>query len=150
MTLDNVDVEQLLALVDVPGLRGTGKLSGRFPLKIEKGDPIIMKGALSSQGGGVIVYNNAAADAAANTEQTQLLTNALKDFHYTELSGAIDGNVNGNLQFHIGLRGANPSLYSGYPIHLNVNLEGSLADLIRRGTIGLRPMELIQNGAGKK
>ena len=91
-----------------------------------------------------------AADAAASTEQTQLLTEALKDFHYTELTGAVDGNVNGNLRFQIGLRGANPSLYDGYPIHLNVNIEGLLADLIRRGTVGFRPLELIQSGVGRE
>jgi hypothetical protein len=146
LTLTNIDVEKLLQLIDVPGLSGTGTLSGRFPIKIEDGDPFIMNGALSADGNGVIIYKNAAAEAAANTEQTELLTKALKNFHYTELSGALDGNVNGNLQFHLGLRGANPSLYDGYPIHLNVNLQGSLADLVRRGTVGLRPMELIENG----
>jgi hypothetical protein len=150
LTVEKIDIEKLLVMVDVPGLSGTGTLSGNFPLKIVNGDPIITNGAISSSGSGVIIYNNEAADAAANTEQTQLLTQALKNFHYTELSGALDGNVNGNLQFEIGLRGANPSLYDGYPIHLNVNLQGSLADLIRRGTVGFRPLELIQSGVGRE
>lgn len=149
LKVENVDVEKLLKLLDVPGLSGTGKLNGQFPLKIVKGDPIITDGALSASGSGVIIYKNEAADAAANTEQTQLLSEALKNFHYTELTGALDGNINGNLKFHIGLRGANPSLYDGYPINLNVNLEGSLVDIIRRGTVGLRPLELIQSGVGK-
>jgi hypothetical protein len=150
LTVDKVDIAKLLQLVDMPGLSGTGTLSGTFPLKIVNGDPIITNGAISSSGSGVIVYRNEAADAAATTEQTQLLTQALRDFHYTELSGAVDGNVNGNLEFQIGLRGANPSLYDGYPINLNVNLQGSLADLIRRGTVGLRPLELIQSGVGRE
>jgi len=150
LTVSQVDIEKLLVFVDVPGLSGTGTLSGNFPLKIVNGDPIITNGALSSSGSGVIIYNNEAADAASTTEQTQLLTQALKNFHYTELSGALDGNVNGNLHFSVGLRGANPSLYDGYPIHLNVNIEGSLADLIRRGTVGLRPLELIQSEIGKE
>lgn len=150
LTVEKVDIEKLLVMVDVPGLSGTGTLSGNFPLKIENGDPIITNGALSSSGSGVIIYNNQAADAASTTEQTQLLTQALKNFHYTELSGAVDGNVNGNLKFQVGLRGANPSLYDGYPIHLNVNIEGSLADLIRRGTVGLRPLELIQSEIDKE
>lgn len=150
LTVDKVDIAKLLQMVDLPGLSGTGTLSGTFPLKIVNGDPIITNGAISSSGKGVIIYNNEAADAAANTEQTQLLAQALKDFHYTELTGAVDGNINGNLQFKIGLRGANPALYDGYPIDLNVNLQGSLADLIRRGTVGLRPLELIQSGVGRE
>ena len=150
LKVDDVDVAELLLLLDVPGLSGTGKLSGQIPLKIVDGDPIITHGALSASGSGVIIYTNEAADAAANTEQTQLLSKALKNFHYTELSGALDGNINGNLQFQIGLRGANPSLYDGYPINLNVNLEGSLVDIVRRGTVGLRPLELIRSGVGKE
>ena len=150
LTVEKVDIEKLLVMIDVPGLSGTGTLSGNFPLKIENGDPIITNGALSSSGSGVIIYDNQAADAASTNEQTQLLTQALKNFHYTELSGALDGNVNGNLHFSVCLRGANPSLYDGYPIHLNVNVEGSLADLIRRGTVGLRPLELIQSEIGKE
>ncbi len=150
LAVDKVDIAKLLQMADLPGLSGTGTLSGTFPLKIVNGDPIITNGAISSSGNGVIIYNNDAADAAANTEQTQLLAQALKDFHYTELSGAVDGNINGNLQFKIGLHGANPALYDGYPIHLNVNLQGSLADLIRRGTVGLRPLELIQSGVGRE
>lgn len=148
LTVEKLDIEKLLLLADIPGLSGTGRLSGEFPLKIVNGDPIITNGAISSRGEGVIVYSNDAADAAANTEQTQLLSQALKNFHYTELSGTVDGNINGNLEFRIGLQGANPSLYDGYPIHLNVNLQGSLADLIRRGTVGFRPLELIQDGVG--
>lgn len=150
LAVENVDVAELLVLVDVPGLSGTGKLSGHIPLEIVNGDPIVTNGALSAVGSGVIIYSNEAADAAANTEQTQLLAKALKNFHYTELSGALDGNINGNLKFHIGLRGANPSLYDGYPINLNVNLEGSLVDIIRRGTVGFRPLELIQSGVGRE
>tara|TARA_R110000868_G_scaffold13223_3_gene62081 strand:- start:4001 stop:5659 length:1659 start_codon:yes stop_codon:yes gene_type:complete len=150
LAVDNVDIAKLLVMVDVPGLSGTGKLSGQIPLKIVDGDPIVTNGALSANGSGTIIYKSEAADAAVNTEQTQLLSDALKDFHYTELSGALDGNINGNLKFHIGLRGANPSLYDGYPINLNVNLEGSLVDIVRRGTVGLRPLELIQSGVGKE
>lgn len=149
LKVDNVDIAKLLVMVDVPGLSGTGRLSGQIPLKIVKGDPIVTNGVLSANGKGTIIYKSEAADAAANTEQTQLLSDALKDFHYTELSGALDGNINGNLKFHIGLRGANPALYDGYPINLNVNLEGSLVDIVRRSTVGLRPLELIQSGVGK-
>ncbi|HUD49965.1 YdbH domain-containing protein [Parvibaculum sp.] len=145
LTAENVEVAALLALVDVPGLSGSGTLSGKVPVRIENGNPIVEGGNLAAMEGGVIVYKSAAAEAATGSEQTKLLTDALKDFHYTELVGTLDGNVNGDLQFRLRLKGANPALYNGYPIVLNVNLQGSLADLIRRGTVGLRPMELIRS-----
>lgn len=144
LTVEKVRVEALLALADVPGLSGSGTLSGKVPVRIENGNPIVEGGNLAAMEGGVIAYKSAAAEAVAGSEQTKLLTDALKDFHYTELVGTLDGNVNGDLQFRLRLKGANPALYNGYPIVLNVNLQGSLADLIRRGTVGLRPMELIR------
>lgn len=144
LVVENADVASLLTLADVPGLSGTGTISGKVPVVLENGNPMIRHGALEAAKGGVIAYKSASADAAAGNEQTKLLTDALKDFHYTELSGTLDGNANGELQFHLRLRGANPAVYSGYPIILNVNLQGSLADLLRHGTVGLRPMELIR------
>lgn len=145
LLVENVDVAELLSLADVPGLSGTGTLNGTIPIAIENGNPIIKNGMLDAEKGGVIIYKSASADAAATNDQTRVLTDALKDFHYTELVGTLSGNANGDLLFHLRLRGANPALYDGYPIILNVNLQGSLADLIRRGTVGLRPLELIRS-----
>ena len=78
------------------------------------------------------------------TEQTKLLTDALKNFHYTALSGGLSGSASGEVVLRLSLRGSNPDLYDGYPFAINVNVEGSLADLFRRGTVGFRPLELIR------
>ena len=104
---------------------------------------LLLDGNIAAEEDGIIVYRGEAADAAA-TEQTKLLTDALKNFHYTELAGGLSGNANGELVLRLALKGANPDLYDGYPFAINVNLEGSLADLLRRGTVGFRPLELIK------
>ncbi|MEQ8380508.1 intermembrane phospholipid transport protein YdbH family protein [Parvibaculum sp.] len=143
LTVDNVDLATLLEIVDVPGLRATGHIGGRVPIAIRNGDPVLLDGAISAKDDGVIVYRGGAADAAS-TEQTKLLTDALQNFHYTELEGGLSGNANGNVTLRLNLRGANPDLYDGYPFAINVKLEGSLADILRRGTVGFRPLELIK------
>jgi len=102
-----------------------------------------MDGNIAAEDQGIIIYRGEAADAAA-TEQTKLLTDALQNFHYTELAGGLSGNANGDLVLRLSLKGANPDLYDGYPFAINVKLEGSLADLLRRGTVGFRPLELIK------
>jgi hypothetical protein len=143
LTVDNVDLATLLEIVDVPGLRATGHIGGSVPIAIRNGDPVLLDGAIAAKEEGIIVYRGGAADAAS-TEQTKLLTDALQNFHYTELEGGLSGNANGNVTLRLNLRGANPDLYDGYPFAINVKLEGSLADILRRGTVGFRPLELIK------
>ncbi len=143
LTVDSVDLSALLKLVDVPGLSATGRISGTVPVAIRNGDPVLLDGKLAAESGGLIVYRGSAADAASDN-QTKLLTDALRNFHYTELSGGLSGNANGNLALRLALRGANPGLYDGYPFAINVKLEGSLADMLRRGTVGFRPLEIIK------
>ncbi|MBX3504556.1 MAG: YdbH domain-containing protein [Parvibaculum sp.] len=143
LTVENVDLGKLLAIAEVPGLRATGHIGGRIPVMIRDGDPILVDGSLAALEKGVIVYRSEATDAA-QTEQTKLLTDALRNFHYTELSGGLSGNANGAVVLRLSLRGSNPDLYEGYPFAINVNVEGSLADLFRHGTVGLRPLELIR------
>lgn len=139
----DVDLSALVALADIPGLRATGHISGDVPIAIRDGDPILLDGNIAAQEEGIIIYRGETAGAVA-TEQTKLLTDALRNFHYTELAGGLSGNANGELVLRLSLKGANPDLYEGYPFAINVNLEGSLADLLRRGTVGFRPLELIK------
>lgn len=143
LTVDNVNLATLLELVDVPGLRATGHIGGKVPIAIRNGDPVLLDGAIASKEEGLIVYRGAGADAVSS-EQTKLLTDALRNFHYTDLEGGLSGNANGDVTLRLNLRGANPDLYDGYPFAINVKLEGSLADILRRGTVGFRPLELIK------
>ena len=143
VTVDNADLRMLLEIADVPGLRATGHVSGTIPVIIRDGEIILVDGALAALDEGIIVYRSEASDAA-RTEQTKLLTDALKNFHYTELRGELSGNATGEVMLRLSLRGANPDLYEGYPFAINVNVEGSLADLFRHGTVGFRPLELIK------
>ena len=144
LTVEHVDLEALLKIVEVPGLTATGRIGGTIPVVLRDGDPVLLDGALSAEDKGIIVYLGAGSDIAPG-EETKLLTDALRNFHYTELTGGLAGNANGDLVLRLGLRGSNPDLYEGYPFAINVKLEGSLADVIRRGTVGFRPMELIRN-----
>ena len=143
VTVDNVDLRMLLDIADVPGLRATGHVAGTIPVIVRDGEIILVDGALAALEEGIIVYRSEASDAA-QTEQTKLLTDALKNFHYTELRGGLSGSATGAVVLRLSLRGANPDLYEGYPFAINVNVEGSLADLFRHGTVGFRPLELIK------
>jgi hypothetical protein len=143
LSVEDVDLSVLTDLAGIPGLKATGRINGQVPIAIRNGDPILLDGNISAKDSGVIVYRGETTEAVAS-EQTKLLTDALQNFHYTELAGGLSGNANGELVLRLSLKGANPDLYDGYPFAINVKLEGSLADLLRRGTVGFRPLELIK------
>ncbi|MEX1153827.1 YdbH domain-containing protein [Parvibaculum sp.] len=144
LTIEDVDLDALFRIVEVPGLSVTGRIGGTVPVAIRDGDPILLDGKLAAEENGIIVYIGVGSDIGSG-EETKLLTDALRNFHYTELTGGLSGNANGELVLRLGLKGANPDLYDGYPFAINVKLEGSLADVIRRGTVGFRPLELIRD-----
>ena len=144
LALEGIDLAVLLQTIEIPGLSATGRISGAIPVVLRNGDPILLDGELAAEERGIIVYRGAGTDIAPG-EETKLLADALRNFHYTELTGGLSGNANGDLVLRLGLKGANPDLYEGYPFAINVTLEGSLADVIRRGTVGFRPMEFIRD-----
>ncbi len=123
LTVEHVDLEALLKIVEVPGLTATGRIGGTIPVVLRDGDPVLLDGALSAEDKGIIVYLGAGSDIAPG-EETKLLTDALRNFHYTELTGGLAGNANGDLVLRLGLRGSNPDLYEGYPFAINVKPRG--------------------------
>ena len=135
----DVDLASLVTMIDLEGLAGSGRLSGRIPVEVVGDTPYIRHGHLSTaQGGGVISYASESTDATLRNSGAggELLADALKDFRYTEVSMDIDGETTGPIDVRLRVAGANPDLYDGHPIELNVNVEGDLGQLLRAGTVG--------------
>jgi hypothetical protein len=90
---------------------------------------------LEAIGPGVIRYNPEEPPAGLGDEtgSVDLLLEAAENFHYDDLSLTVEGRTGGELSARLRLAGGNPDLYGGYPIALNVNLEGALDRILRRG-----------------
>jgi hypothetical protein len=136
--LRRVDVEKLLAEVDVPGLTGTGRIDGDFDAIFGGGTLRIEGGDLASKGdGGWIRYRppGQPRPAGGRPEGMDLARAALDNFHYQSLSGTLAGDAGGDLQGDLKLalriQGANPDVYDGYPIKLDFNLTGPFLGLLR-------------------
>jgi hypothetical protein len=113
---------------------GTGTVSGRIPVEI-RGDTVAVRdGRLAATGAGSLHYRPdrppAGFDAQAGTE---LLLQALTDFRYDSLMLRLDGTAGGELTARIGIRGANPDFYGGYPVSLNLDVSGALDTILRQG-----------------
>ena len=142
-----LDMAQLFKRIDLEGLAGNGRLSGRLPIQVIGGTPFIRRGRLvADRGGGTIRFTGKAVAAAleGGGESTDILARALENFRYTALEIDLDGETTGAVRLRAHLAGANPDLYDGYPVALNLNLEGDLGELLRGAGAGNRIPEDIR------
>lgn len=139
-----VDIADLLSIIDLEGLTGEGTLGGAVPIEIRDGSVFVTQARLEAEPGGVIRYSSPGTDAAAQTaEGANIAFQALENFHFKVLSAEIDGPVDGDLTLKLVLEGANPDLLEGYPVHLNITTQGAFMELLRRGTVGFRALDIV-------
>lgn len=137
---EGVDLSVLLAPVPVDGLEASGRIEGRLPVRLENGSIYIDDAMLTTSGPGTIRYRPgmSAIPVGAENGGMALLLEALEDFRYERISVRLSGPVGADMTGRVEIRGANPGLYDGYPIALNVNLSGALGELLRNGLAGSR------------
>ena len=146
LEIERLDLAQLLTEVPLEDLQLTGQVSGRLPLQQEGTRIRIEQGRLAALGPGTIRYGASQEGVEPSKRTTtqpnavppveggmNLLLRALEDFHYSELEARIDGQTGEDLSLKLSIQGANPALYDGYPIRLNVNVTGALDEILRSG-----------------
>jgi hypothetical protein len=142
----NVDLGQLLALADVDGLTGTGRLQGVIPVVLDNGAVTITKARLDAVGPGRLAYSPTAppggVDAAGET--MAMVLSALGDFRYDQLWLTLDRDRNGEATLLLHVRGKNPSFYDGYPIELNFTLTGKLDRILHDSLEGYSVPDLVR------
>lgn len=145
LVVENVALSEFFDMLDVEGLSGTGRVNGHLPITVEDGKAFVRQGRIVAPSGGLLRYTGGAASAVG--EQGEIVFQALKDFHYDSLSIDIDGELNGDMIVRVALHGANPSLFDGYPIELNVSVESELVELLKQGIASAQVFEVIREQA---
>ena len=138
-----VALDKLLDLLALDGASGTGRVSGYVPVVIEEGKVLVKEGKLKAEGEGVLAYNGPAGEAQTGG-QSDLVFQALKNFHYKGLEMTLNGNALDRLTLGLFIEGANPDLYDGYPFKINIRTEAAFAELLQRGTVGFRALDVIR------
>lgn len=143
---EQLDLGQLLALTRMDGLSGEGRLYGMLPVRLSQGAAVIAGGELAATAPGVLRYAAGSAPAAlqAGGEGVDLLLQALENFHYEALKITLDGRTDAAMDIGLHLAGANPDLYDGHPVEFNLDLEGELANILRRGVASYQIPERIR------
>lgn len=133
LAVDGVELNAVLALMQDPGLSGTGLLSGSLPLSLRDGTASVHEGWVAARHpGGTLHYIAAPEQLAAMTQpQLQLAFSALADLRYERLTSRIDYQEGGELVLGISVRGRSPELEDGRPVELNLNVTQNLLTLLR-------------------
>lgn len=135
--LTGVSAATMAAQIDIDGFEAEGTLTGQIPVRINADGPIIDNARIWSEKGGRLRLTSPAAVASLQQsgEMAELLAKALADFRYTDLQVSLDGPLSGEITANAQIKGANPALYNGKRIELNVNLQGALRDLMQSASV---------------
>ena len=151
LTVTGVDVGALFALADMDDLTATGTLDGTIPVRFADGDLVIEDANLASRQPGELHYlpEDVPAGLGADDASIDLVLEALSNFHYERIGVDLDRAAGGETVIGLHIAGANPNLYDGYPIELNVTLTGALDQIVRDSLAGYRiPAEIQERLSG--
>ncbi|MGD8385112.1 MAG: YdbH domain-containing protein [Lysobacterales bacterium] len=121
--LTGIDLSRLLALADIGGLQGSGRLDITLPVGSNDNGIHVNGGSFESTGPGRLAYKTSGAAA------TNIGLRALENFEFKSLSGHFDYQPDGSFRITARLEGHNPNLYSGHAIVFNLNINGTLPEL---------------------
>ncbi|MBE9538836.1 MAG: YdbH domain-containing protein [Proteobacteria bacterium] len=128
--VDGMQLDKLLQLAGYDAVRGTGTISGLLPLDVNEAGFTMKRGMLAAKApGGVFSYQTEIV-AGTNPAMVQVIE-ALRNYHYSIFQIEADYLENGDLVLAMVLRGSNPELQQGRPIHLNLNVTDNIPTLLR-------------------
>jgi len=146
LLLSGLHIEKILALASYPDVEASGLLSGHLPLSISEEGIAMEAGTVSALApGGIIRYSPASSrDLAASNPALQLVNDALANYHFDSLLANARYSLQGDLDFAIAMKGANPDLNSGQKINLNLTISDNIPLLLTSLQSGRTIAELLQ------
>ncbi len=138
--LRSVDLHELLELIGVDGLNGTGRITGTVPIRIQDGKVAIADGLLRAEGPGVLRYQGTALQEqlSARGDTVGTVAQVLSDFRYNKLTMELDKAADGDGVIMLRMEGANPKVLDGHPFAFNIKIESDFDKLGRIAQGGLK------------
>lgn len=140
LRVEGVDLKQILDYVDVEGLSGEGTLNGVLPLVVENSRASFVDGRLTAEGPGRISYVGRAGEAAAEAGgEARIAFDVLRDLQYKTLTVAVDGPLDGRLDFLIQFEGTGAvsvnNVSGRVPVKYNITLDAALLELLNQANL---------------
>lgn len=125
LKVSDINIETAFAVLDLEQLKGTGRIGGLLPLRIEGGKVSVEKGHLESSVPGTLQVgaDKLADQLQAYGENVDMAFRALTDFHYNRMVIDADKPFSGAGKAMFRLEGNNPKVMDGHPFVFNISLE---------------------------
>lgn len=141
----DVQLEEIFRVYPAEGLAGRGSLGGELPMRLDGAGLHIDQGRLVAQAPGYLQFRSDKIDALGRSNPaTQLMVDALADFHFELLESTVSYDSGGQLSLALHLLGRNPDVEKGRPINLNVNLQEDIPALLTSLQLTDRVSETIR------
>lgn len=136
-TIKSLDAKEIARSIDIENLEAEGRLEGSVPIRITDAGPVIDNARIWTNTPGVLRFRSEAAvkSLKQSGEMAELVVKALANFQYSDIDVSLDGPLSGDITATAKIKGANPDLYDGKKIELNVNLHGALRDLMQSASV---------------
>jgi hypothetical protein len=130
----SVQLQLMVDLLGSEGIKMTGAVSGELPVTMSGDNITIEAGWLQSDPpGGVIRYQGDAGvlNAAVPDDGLGLVTRALSNFEFDDLTSDVDYTEAGDLKLQMRFTGISPDVDDTQPIVLNLGVENNVPQLLR-------------------
>lgn len=143
---ERIELSEILALYQQPGLAGDTPLRGSLPLAVDGTQIRIREGQVTSISPGWLRYEpDASIQASARANPgLNLAVSALSNLQIKQLDLDVNYAPDGSLELKSRLQGQNPDWQQGRPIDLTVNIEENLVQLFRSLQLSDRIGESLQ------
>lgn len=148
LDLQNLDLAAVLAL-EGDDIVGSGRLNGTLPVVLNNDEISINDGSVAAAPPGGTIRLTPTLSGPSGQPGLDFALLALKDFSYTELNTDINYAANGDLQLAVHLKGRNPAVEDGRPIHYNLNINENVPVLLESLRLQDQVTERIEAEAKK-
>lgn len=150
VSLQGLDLAKILSVELQQEIQGVGTLNGTLPLTMTRGGVTVKEGIVEAQPpGGIIRYVTTPGTATLMSKtdnKLELVSKALRNFHYTVLRVGVDYAENGTLLLTARLEGRNPDLRDIPPVNFNLTVQEHIPTLLR----SLRIAQDIESAVGEQ
>ena len=147
LLFDNIPLQKLLDLQGSKKIFATGTVRGSLPVRIKGGLFEIMKGDMTAEQSGQIIYATTPEERAAANQGMRTTYEALSNFLYVHLVSSINMAPDGKSVISIQLKGTNPDFQAGRAIELNLSVDQNLLELLRTLSISSNIEQIITEKA---
>ncbi|MEH6579403.1 MAG: YdbH domain-containing protein [Amphritea sp.] len=134
IALTNIELAEIIALEQQPGLTGKGTMNGQMPLKFAANQLTVTDGQINSTPqGGWIKFNppEEFLALAKINPSLNIALDALRNMQYSSLGIKLDYSADGTANFQTRFKGYNPDWNNAQPIDLSINIEENIPQLIK-------------------